>query len=67
MSINDIKARLELPGKKDDPNNWAGHLIGAILYKLESDFRVQPEVSTSGSRIGWRLYQDEDQKRLDDT
>ena len=69
MDINAIKTRLELPIKMDNNYNWAGFLIEGILNKLQSEFRTEPErkVTEGGKerRIGWRLSQNEYERRLD--
>lgn len=67
MDINAIKEQLELPIKTDNNYNWGGFLIEGILSKLQTELRVQPEVSVTEKgirRIGWRLSQNEYQRRL---
>jgi hypothetical protein len=69
MTINAIKKRMELPGIEDG-YNWAGFLIEGILKKLENDCRVQPKVTVAKKgterRTGWRLSENEYERRLDD-
>ena len=69
VSINAIKTHLGFQMNTNDTYNWSGYLIEGILTKLQSEFRTQPEVSTTNQgierRIGWRLSRNEYQKRLD--
>ncbi len=62
MDINAIKKRMELPGIEDS-NNWAGFLIEGILNKLQENGRAQPVVTVTEKRIGWRLSENEYERR----
>lgn len=45
-----------------DESHW---IVATVLYKLEEDKRVEPRLSVSGRRTGWKLTSIEKNRRTD--
>ena len=45
-----------------DESHW---IVVTVLYKLEEDKRVEPRLSASGRRTGWKLTSIEKNRRTD--